>query len=95
MFKGHVKCSTRVADGKGNELSPSPLLFEGRDEGGVFSVFLSNLTSQPRSLQKPISTMMRVHCFLSKEVGLGEGVFGTPLAYMRSGDVPCPASNNI
>ncbi len=27
-----------------------------------FSVFLSNLTSQPRSLHKPISTLIRVHC---------------------------------
>jgi hypothetical protein len=48
--------------------------------GEYFSVFLSNLMSQPRSLQNPISTMMRVHCLLSKEVGSGEGVFGTPLA---------------
>ena len=45
-----------------------------------FSVFSSHLTSQPRSLQKPISTMMRVHCILLKEAGSGEGVFGTPLA---------------
>ena len=48
--------------------------------GKYFSIFLSNLTSQPRSVQKPISTMMRVHYFLLKEVGSGEGVFGTPLA---------------
>jgi hypothetical protein len=60
-----------------------------------FSVFLSNLMSQPRSLQKLISTMMRVYYLMSKEVGSGEGASGTPLAYMRSGFVPCPASNNI
>ena len=48
--------------------------------GEYFSVFLSNLTSHQRSLQKPISTRMSVHCFLSKEVGPGEGVSGTPLA---------------
>ena len=48
--------------------------------GGYFSVFLSILISQPRSLQKPISTMMRAHCFLSNEVGSGAGVSGTPLA---------------
>ncbi len=63
--------------------------------GENFSVFSSNLMSQPRSLQNPISMMMRVHCFLLKEVGSGEGVFGTPLAQMRSGAVPCPVSNNI
>jgi hypothetical protein len=47
---------------------------------GYFSVFLSDLMSQPRSMQKPISMMMRVHSFLSKEVGSEEGVSGTPLA---------------
>jgi len=48
--------------------------------GEYFWVFFSILMSQPRSLQKPISTMMRVHCFLSKELGSGEGAFRTPLA---------------
>ena len=48
--------------------------------GGFLLVFLSILMSQPRSLHKPISTMMRVHYLLSKEVGSGKGVFGTPLA---------------
>ena len=82
MVEGPGECGTRVADGKCNELPPSPMSSEGRDEGGggYFSVFLSNLTSQPRSLQNPISTMMRVQFFLSKEVKSGEGVFGTPLA---------------
>ncbi len=47
--------------------------------GEYFVIFSSNLSSQPRSLQKPISTMMRVH-YLSKEVGSGEGVSGTPRA---------------
>ena len=95
MFEGSSKCGTRVADGKGNELHPSPIRSEGRDEGGYFSVFLSNLASQSRYLQKRISTMMRVHYFMSKEVGSGEGVIRTPLEYMRSGAVPCPASNHI
>ena len=45
-----------------------------------FSVFLLCLMSQPRSLHKQISTRMRVHCFLLKEVGSGEEVSGTPLA---------------
>ena len=48
--------------------------------GEYFSVFSSNLMSQPRSLHNPISMMMRVHCILLKEVGSGEGVFGTPHA---------------
>jgi len=48
--------------------------------GEYFAVFSSHLTSQPRSLQTPISTMMRVDYVLLKEVGSGEGVFGTPLA---------------
>jgi hypothetical protein len=33
---------------------------------------------------------MRVHSFLSKLVVPWFGVFGTPLAYMRSGVVPWP-----
>ena len=45
-----------------------------------FSVFFSNLMSQPRSMHKPISTMMRVHCFLSTKVVSGEASSGTPLA---------------
>ena len=79
-----VRClgerGARVADGDGHKLHPSSVFSEGRDEGEYFSVFLSNLMSQPRSLQKPISTRMRVHCILLTEVGSGEGVFGTPLA---------------
>jgi hypothetical protein len=86
---------TRVADGEGNELHPSPVSCEGRNEGGYFSVFFSILLSQPRSLHMPISTMLRVQCFLSKEVGSGEGEFvGTSLAWMTSGAVPWPGWNN-
>ncbi len=48
--------------------------------GEYFWVFSSNLMSQPRSLHNPISMMMRVYCFLLKEVGSREGVSGTPLA---------------
>ena len=36
MLKGLGEFGTRVADGKGNELHPSPIPSEGRDEGGVF-----------------------------------------------------------
>ena len=48
--------------------------------GAYFEVFSSSFSTQPKSLQKPISMMMSVHCFLSKEVGSGEGKSGTPLA---------------
>ena len=48
--------------------------------GEYFSVFFSILMSQPRSLQKAVSTMMRVNCFVTKEVRSGEGAFGVPLA---------------
>ena len=44
-----------------------------------FEVFSSSFSTQPKSVQKPISMMMSVHCFLSKEVGSGEGESGTPL----------------
>ena len=56
--------------------------------GGYLSVFFASSTSQPKSLQKPISTRMPVDCFLLKEVELGEGEFGGPLAFIRSGAVP-------
>ncbi len=48
--------------------------------GEHFSVFFSILMPQPRFLQNPTFTMMRVHCFLSKDAGSGEGESGTPLA---------------
>ena len=66
--------------GKAMSSTRPQYLMRAAMRGEYFSVFLSNLTSQPRSLQKPISTRMRVHCILLKEVGSGEGVFGTPLA---------------
>jgi hypothetical protein len=48
--------------------------------GAYFEVFSSSFSMHPRSLQKPISMIMSVHCFLSKEVGFGDGESGTPLA---------------
>ncbi len=35
MLKGLGECGTHVADGKGNELHPSPIPSEYRNEGGV------------------------------------------------------------
>ena len=55
-------------------------LLRATKTGEYFSVFFSNFVSQLKSMHKPISTMMRMHCFMSKEVGSGEGLSGTPLA---------------
>ncbi len=48
--------------------------------GEYFSVFSASLMSQPRSLQKPISIMILVQCFLLKEVGSREGESGSSFA---------------
>ena len=61
--------------------------------GRYFSFFFSNIMSQPRFLQKPISMMMRVHVFLSMEIGSGERVLSIPPAEMRSDVVLCQALN--
>ncbi len=84
-----------MTDGKGNELHPFPYLLRAANRGEYFSVFFSSFVSQPMSLQKPISTMMRVHCFLSKEVGSGEVASGIPLECIRSVVVPCYAKKYI
>ncbi len=68
-----------MADGEGNEIHPSSVSSKGRNEGEYFSVFFSILMSQLRSLKKPISKLKRVNCFLSKEVGSGEGASWIPL----------------
>ncbi len=59
VFKDPCECGARVADGEGDELHPSPVVPEGRNEGRVFLGLFSILMSQPKSLQKPISTRMR------------------------------------
>ena len=66
--------------GKATNSTRPQYLLRAAIRGEYFSVFSSNLMSQPRFMQKPISTRMRVHCILLKEVGSGEGGFGTPLA---------------
>jgi hypothetical protein len=66
--------------GKAMNSTRPQYLLRAVKRGEYFSVFFSNLMPQPRSLQKPISTMMRVHGNLSKEVGSGEGASGTTLA---------------
>ncbi len=78
--EGPDECGARVADGDGNELHRSPLSPAGRNEGGYFSILISVLMLQPKSPQKPISKRMRVHFFLSSEVGSGKGVSGISLA---------------
>ena len=47
--------------------------------GEYFVVFFTILLSQPKSLQKSISTRMRVRCVLLNEVGSGEGEPGISL----------------
>jgi len=39
VVEGLCQRGTRVANREGDELHPSPEFFEGRDEGGYFSVF--------------------------------------------------------
>ena len=63
-----------------NFTRPQYLLKAAKRRGEDFLFFFSNLMSQPRSLHTPISTMLRVHFFLSNEVGSGEGVSRTSLA---------------
>ena len=43
MVEDHGERGTRKADGKGNELHPSPIPYEGRDERGVFLGLLVKL----------------------------------------------------
>ena len=82
MVQGPSKCGARMADKEGHKLHLpfTSFFFRAAMRGEYFSVFLSNLMSQPSSMQKPISTRMRVHCFLLQEIGSEEGVSGTPLA---------------
>ena len=69
-----------MADGKGNKLHPSPIPFEGRDEGGVFLGLLVELNVAAGVLVEPDLGYDEGALFSSKEVGSGEGVSGTPLA---------------
>jgi hypothetical protein len=60
--------------------------------GEYFSVFLSILVSQPRSLQKPISMMMRVHCYFFKRGRVGRGSAWDP---SRVDEVRCCAMSGF
>ncbi len=44
MFEGLGECGARVANGKGSELHPSPVFFEGRYERGVLLGLLVELS---------------------------------------------------
>ncbi len=91
VVEGPCERRVRMADGDGDKFHPPPVLFaEGCDEGRVLSIFSACFLPHPRSRDNPISMRMRMRDFLSKLVWSGSGVLGTPLAYMRSGDVPCP-----
>ncbi len=69
-----------MADGEGNELHPSPIPFEGRDEGGVLLGLLVDLDVAAEVHAEADLDNDEGAFFLSKEVGSGEGVYGTPLA---------------
>ncbi len=84
---------TRLPDGDGDEIHLPPIFLQGRNEGGgYFSIFFVCLLSHPKSRDNLFSMRTGVNDVLSKLVRPGSGVSGTPLAYMRSGDVPWPAS---
>ena len=51
VLEGPRECVARVTDGEGNELHPSPIPYEGRDEWGVFLGLLVdfNVASEVRA----------------------------------------------
>jgi hypothetical protein len=82
-----VRCSRVLASvvpawpmGRAMNSTRPQCLLRAATRGEYFSVFFSILMSQPRFLNKPISTMTRVHYYLSTEVGSGEEASGTSLA---------------
>jgi hypothetical protein len=66
--------------GKAMNSTRPQYLLRAASKGAYFEDFSSSFSTHPKSLQKPISMMMRVHCFLSKVFGSGSGESGTPLA---------------
>jgi len=80
--------------GMATNLTRPQCLLRAVMKGKYFLVLASSLVSHPKSLQKPISIMMRVHAFLLKEVWSGFGESRTPPAYMRSGAVPFAAEDS-
>jgi len=64
--------------GKAMNSTRPQYLLRAAMRGEYFSVFLSNLMSQPRSLQKPISTRIRVHCFFVEGGRVGRGSIRDP-----------------
>jgi hypothetical protein len=50
VLEGPLLRGTRVSDEEGDELHSSPILLEGRDEGGNFSVISVSLVSHLSSL---------------------------------------------
>ncbi len=69
-----------MANGKGDELHPSPVFSEGRYEGGVLLGFLVELRVATVVSAKADLDDDEGALFLSKEIGSGEGVSMTPLA---------------
>jgi hypothetical protein len=73
---GLGECSSRFANGEGDELHPSQYFLRATKRGEYSSFFFM---SKPKSMQKPISTRMRVQYLLLGEVDSGVGESGTPL----------------
>jgi hypothetical protein len=71
-----------VSDREGNELHPFPIFIEHRDKERV--VFLGLLRESDVATEVPAEANLDddigATCFLLKEIGFGEGEFGTPLA---------------
>jgi hypothetical protein len=79
-----VRVAVRVVPacpmGKATNSTHSQCLLRAAMRGDYFLVLASIWFLQPRSLQKPISTIMRVQYFLLKDDGSGCGESGTHLA---------------
>jgi hypothetical protein len=69
-----------VADREGQKLHPSPVPDEGRDEGGVLLGLLVEVNVAAEVLIEADLDDDEGALFLLNEVGMGEGVTGTPLA---------------
>ena len=76
LVQGLGECGSRVFDGEGNELHPSPVSSEGRQEGGVFPGLLLVLNVAAEIPAKADLDEDEGAFFLSKEVGSGGTCLG-------------------
>ncbi len=66
LFRVLVSVVPAWPTGKAMNSTLPQYLLRAATRGAYFEVFSSSFSTQPRSLQKSISMMMSVHCFLSK-----------------------------